>query len=319
MQYYISFVSFMSGRDAVNDFNIIPTFRFVCQGRSTMLDWRTYKGLDVPSYDPIDLDNYKREIQEKQKQQENTTENTTLEIDWSALDITGDTDIAIDSTVKEIDWADVEQEQKQSIEIDFGDDMVVEESATDNTNNHLKQIYEWSNQSIFEDTDMRNAFWNDIVEIEAFFSQRILEKSESSATSTTVEGEIFKEAPSEIRNESLDELNRFNDAVASVLQTVNNPQFRQLLMLKMSKRYVERTTRSLQQKLDLVDKLNENVSGVDARRDELHEKITKLEPEVDMLIARTRKLQEQLQTLISKLIPKERRINIFGEINTILA
>jgi uncharacterized coiled-coil DUF342 family protein len=77
--------------------------------------------------------------------------------------------------------------------------------------------------------------------------------------------------------------------------------------------------KSLQQKLDLVDKLNENVSGVDARRDELHEKITKLEPEIDMLIARTRKLQEQLQTLISKLIPKERRINIFGEINTILA
>jgi hypothetical protein len=304
VQYYISFVSFMSGKDAIQTFDLIPALRFMCQGKSSILEWKEAKGETI-DYDPNELEAY------KPVQLDNTAavESRLAEIDWGFDTSEYNDDIPVETAVKEIDFGDYEFESS-------GD--VVDIEPTISHEDTLKQIYEWKTSSILSDTDTRNLFWNDIVELDAFISQRIIEKSQSSATSTTVEGEIFKNAPVEIQNESFDELNRFKTAVATALDQLHSSRFKQLLSLKTSKRFVERTTRSLNQKLEMINVLTESVSNVDTKREELNEKIIKIEPQMDVLIDKTRSEKEELQERISKLVPKNRRVNIFGDINLIL-
>lgn len=318
MQYYLSFVSFMSGKDAIKNFDSIPVVRFVCQDDSSVLAWKKFRGIQIPNYNAKELENFSNDHQHEKQGKlniESNGDNKTAEIDWSALDLAE----SIVTDQNEINWGNVDIELEKTLEINFDDgssfDMNMIE--TENSTKDLKQIYEWSKESIFANVEIRNEFWNDIIELEAFISQRVIEKGGSSATSTTVEGEIFKDACNEIRNENLDELNRFHVAVRNVLQLLNDERFRQLIMLKTSKRYVDRITKSLQQKREMIDRMNENVYGVDVKRSDLEEGIKKLEPEIDLLIDRTRELQQVLQESISKLV-KGRKINIFGDINIIL-
>ncbi|KAL0477350.1 CDK5 regulatory subunit-associated protein Cdk5rap3 [Acrasis kona] len=292
INYYISFVSFMSGKDAVADFNTLPVLRFLSGGGRTTKQWVAHQNTSSPDQEESVAHNEPFEVKEH-------LNNDIVQIDF------GD-DFNYDGFDENISV-------QGGFEIDFGED----ESEGYITKHELMTPSLDTDQSILNQTDSRNLFVNDLTELYAFVTQRISEKQDTSAVSTTVETQIFQNADEEIRNENMDQLNRFKDAITLVNNIYNDPKFKQLIMIQTSKSFVERVCKSLQQRQEVMGRINESLSGVAAKRESLKEAIVKLEPSINHIINKTRRMQKELQSHISKLV-KGRPVNILGDINIVL-
>jgi hypothetical protein len=179
----------------------------------------------------------------------------------------------------------------------------------------MDKILFMMNESIFSDDEARNTFINDILELEAFFDSRIREKIEAANTANNIDGEIFKNAPTFLQNQSVDQLKRYRKSVEDAVKLVNDERFRQLILIKTSRKYVERITKALKQRLEIIEKLQINIAGVESRRSKFTEKIENMKPQIDKLISETTKAQQFLESNLTVVLKKP--VHIFGEINAL--
>jgi hypothetical protein len=349
-KFYVSFASFMSGKDLLREAYFMPVLKFLLENKEnndlSLYEYKKYRKEIIMDIDPAELEEYREKKEEEAKQKEllqkSKASDVNIEIDWSALDI----DHINNQNSAEIVWneSEIDTDISKTIEIEFGDSLqevnieitqnmvdnsnstpLIESSSGNNMTNNkeneetkeqkMDKILFMMNESIFSDDEARNAFINDILELEAFFDSRIREKIEAANTANNIDGEIFKNAPTFLQNQSVDQLKRYRKSVEDVVKLVNDERFRQLILIKTSTKYVERITKALKQRLEIIEKLQNNIAGVESRRSKFTEKIENMKPQIDKLINEATKAQQFLESNLTAVLKKP--VHIFGEINAL--
>ncbi len=260
-------------------------------------------------------------------------EEVPLQIDWSAIE----TDDAIDNSdsgnVAEIVW-DVTADGSDEIEIESGKVIELGEESLDHLlgqndktaaphdheqqqhqQQHLEQIWQMKNESVFSNDETRNIFMDNMVELESFVDCRIQDKIDAENALNSVDSEIFKSAPKVLQTMSMDQLKRFQKSVKHVVGLLGNDRLKQLLLIKTSKRYRERLARSLRQRIEAIGQLQHNLKSVEEKRREQVSIMEATQPEMDRLVRETIEIQDFLQSRLSEMV--KRPVHIFGEINTL--
>ncbi|KAG2392669.1 hypothetical protein C9374_011394 [Naegleria lovaniensis] len=293
----------------------------------SLYDWKSFNKEELPKYDEDKVQTLigkllKEEESKKQNDVEKepeidfgdfSTDNTNLEIQW-------DTNIEENKEV-EIKFDDVVQEKE--LEIDFGDFSTDQGFSMDDTTTSISQVSNSDNEknnqavaemkmrSFLDSEDIRARFSSNIFQLYAFIQQRLVETSRNS----TLEADIFRNAPQAIKSLSRDELSQFKKVVANIIATLNNPHFKQLVLIKTSKKFVERLVQSLTQKVEIMSKVRSNLESVDSQRISLNSSIKKQQPTLEKLKRQTKEYQQYVQQTLSERLGK--RVLIFGEINKI--
>uniref|UniRef100_A0A3B3BB79 CDK5 regulatory subunit associated protein 3 n=1 Tax=Oryzias melastigma TaxID=30732 RepID=A0A3B3BB79_ORYME len=161
---------------------------------------------------------------------------------------------------------------------------------------------------VLENSQSRSQFIDELMELEAFLTQRIVEMGE--------EGDVvamsqFQLAPSVIQNQTRQHVQEMLSEVQDLLGRLTSLRMQHLFMIQASPRYVERVSDMLRQKLKQADILVLKASTMVERRQEALEEQSRLEPRVDLLALRTRELQKLIEADISKRY-HNRPVNLMG-------
>lgn len=285
----------------------------------SLYDYKVYNKEQIPSFDEQKVEAIIKQMKED-KEKEAKQDSAEPEIDFGDfgddVEIKWDSNVAEDAKELEIKFDDVAQEKE--LEIDFGDFSSgfnmdsVESNVNDEDNN--KAVAEMKSKSFLDPEDIRATFTNNIFQLYAFIHQRYTEvvKNVNSQLNAT----ILSNAPQSITSITKDELNKFKTSTTSLMTTLNNPRFKQLVLIKTSKKYVERLMQSLSQKLEIMSKLRSNLEGLETQRKSLNTSISNQQPAIEKIKKQTKEYQQFLQQSLSDKLSK--RVVIFGEINKIL-
>lgn len=162
-------------------------------------------------------------------------------------------------------------------------------------------------------TQTRNELVDELLELESFFTQRLVEMK---ADSDIVSINQFQSAPALLQMQSSASLSDMQSHVTQLLTELTSQRMHHLFKIKTSPRYVERLADSLQQQLRLADKMDRAALVAQERRAAALTQQRELEPQLENFVQRTRELQQQVAQSISKRY-NDRMVNIMGEINTI--
>jgi hypothetical protein len=296
-----------------NSKDLLTTLQFLVKnGNISHFEWRKDLGFDIPEVDLKLIEKYEKEEEKK---------NEVKEIDWSSLE-----DPTIEKTdIVDIKWEEIETpndmdngfsmddidlvdsgSQSQAFEIDWGD-----EQKKENDEKNVKLVYQMRKESLLENDESRFHFFNDILELESFFQFRISEKSKAQDLLS-----YMKDIPKEISNETKSDLVNHLKAIQTLIQYFNDEKFKELILIKTSEKYVQRTTNNLKQTLELIEKMSKNIVESEKKKKSLEEEIENLQPVVERIVAEIKENQDFLENQISNLL-KGRKINIYGEINKI--
>uniref|UniRef100_A0A3B5L438 CDK5 regulatory subunit associated protein 3 n=1 Tax=Xiphophorus couchianus TaxID=32473 RepID=A0A3B5L438_9TELE len=162
--------------------------------------------------------------------------------------------------------------------------------------------------SILENSQSRSQFIDELMELEAFLTQRVTEMGE--------EGDVvamsqFQLAPSIIQSQTREHIQELLSQVQDLLGRLTSLRMQHLFMIQASPRYVERVSEMLRQKLKQADILVLKAVTMVERREEALQEQSRLEPCVDLLAGRTRELQKLIEADISKRY-HNRPVNLMG-------
>lgn len=295
VEYYTIYTQFVHGQK-----DSIPNLKyFLKNGNSSHYDWRKHFGKEVPKVDMEKLQEYQRKKEEKKE--------IVQEIDWSSLD-----QAPIESDVVDIKWEDNQVHEIKEIDIGFSmDDIEKVDSGKieiDDSEN-FEKVIKMKQETLLENDESRYFFINDLIELEAFYSFKM----------KYTDQEIFlytKNLPKEISLMTKEEIEKYHTSISQVLAICQDSKLKQLLMIKISKKFVERISLSLKQNLDFIEKMKKNISNSQEKKKNLENSIQELKPVIEAIVKETKNYQEFIEKNLSKLFDG-REINIFGEINKI--
>uniref|UniRef100_H2MA78 CDK5 regulatory subunit associated protein 3 n=1 Tax=Oryzias latipes TaxID=8090 RepID=H2MA78_ORYLA len=161
---------------------------------------------------------------------------------------------------------------------------------------------------VLENSQSRSQFIDELMELEAFLTQRIVEMGEEG---DVVSMSQFQLAPSVIQNQTHQHVQEMLSGVQDLLGRLTSLRMQHLFMIQASPRYVERVSDMLRQKLKQADILVLKASTMVEKRQEALEEQSRLEPRVDLLALRTRELQKLIEADISKRY-HNRPVNLMG-------
>uniref|UniRef100_A0A3Q2CX35 CDK5 regulatory subunit associated protein 3 n=1 Tax=Cyprinodon variegatus TaxID=28743 RepID=A0A3Q2CX35_CYPVA len=162
--------------------------------------------------------------------------------------------------------------------------------------------------SILENSQSRSQFIDELMELEAFLTQRVTEMGD--------EGDVvamsqFQLAPSVIQNQTREHIREMLSQVQDLLSRLTSLRMQHLFMIQASPRYVERVSEMLRQKLKQADILVLKAATMAEKRQEALQEQSRLEPRVDLLAGCTRELQKLIEADISKRY-HNRPVNLMG-------
>lgn len=301
VEYYHAFVNFVAQKNiSAEDVCSLISFMIV-NGNATVYQWKTGK---VPT-----------KIEEKVQ---------TIDLEAMA-EITGITD---NGDEVEIDWGDGGADEidfRDDGGIDWGDSGIslsvednvkieVEDSGQENPDGENGGIAAGDEaQTILELTRTRNAFIDELLELQAFLQQRLFElKSEPDIITVNQ----FQSASDIIQSHTKESLGEMLAKVSDIMNDLSSRQMKNLYLIKSSQRYVDRIADSLLQKLQISEKLLNQVSVLKKKSKEAAETQIETLPKLEILVKKTKTLQGQIEKEISSRY-KNRKVNVMGEINTI--
>ncbi|EDO42422.1 predicted protein [Nematostella vectensis] len=334
IQYYKVFIGFVAPSFIPNveesSPEISPLLSYILEhGNTTVYQWRTGKvPTTIKSPELQNLGSEKEDLQAPAEIDWGESAATSEEIDWG--DGGGEIDFGDGGvTSNEIDWG-----HGSAAEIDFGDnsggdgidwgdsaaaiDITLDKSATNGimveSPDDGADVAQGSDaHTLLEDTQTRNMFIDELMELQGFLSQRL---SELRKDSDVVSDTQFQSAPRLIQMQTKKTVEKMLCRVEDVLEQLTNMRVQNLCLLKSSPRYVGRLADSLQQKLRLSEKLLSSAQTMCEKRKEAAEQQRELEPKLDVIRQKTKDMQSQIAGEISKKY-KDRPVNIMGEINSI--
>lgn len=282
---------------------ILPMLTFVQEkGNTTFYEWRTGKVPDVVERPAVEED-----------PPEEATEDS---IDWGDFGKGAETQVVNSGITAEdgIDWGislEPSPEDAASDGIDWGDSepAPIEIEIVDAGTDCPEGVARGEDAlSVLENSQSRNQFIDELMELEAFLTHRITEMGE--------EGDVvamsqFQLAPSVIQRQTREHVREMLSVVQDLLGRLTSLRMQHLFMIQASPRYVERVSEVLRQKMKQADILVLKGATMVERRQEALEEQSRLEPRVDLLAGCTRELQKLIEADISKKYHK-RPVNLMG-------
>ncbi|XP_058713953.1 CDK5 regulatory subunit-associated protein 3 isoform X5 [Poecile atricapillus] len=285
---------------------VLPLLRFVARnGNSSVFRWRT--GLE-----PLRVER-PRLREEPEPPREDT-------IDWGDFpaEPPQDGDIDWGITVEPspqgadgIDWGDEEKGQEGTITaepspqgadgIDWGDGekgqegtITVVEAGTEAP----EAVARGSDAlTLLENPETRNQFLDELMELELFLAQRLLELEDEADVVAMSQLQL---APAVLQGQSGQRLRALLATARDLLGQLCSPSVQHLCMILASPRYVERVTALLRQKLLQSELLLAKRDALAQRRQQALGEQAALEPKLQQLQESTRELQELIEADISK-------------------
>ncbi|XP_032890872.1 CDK5 regulatory subunit-associated protein 3 isoform X2 [Amblyraja radiata] len=162
--------------------------------------------------------------------------------------------------------------------------------------------------SILEQTETRNQFINELMELQVFLTQRIAEMREEADILSINQ---FQTAPAAVQCQDVASSTAMLTLVGDIVQRLTEVKMRHLLLIHASPRYVDRVTELLQQKLKQAEAVGGKQHLMVQKRQESLEEQANLEPKLDLLIQRTKELKKLIEADISKRY-QNRHVNLMG-------
>ncbi|XP_068610580.1 CDK5 regulatory subunit-associated protein 3 isoform X2 [Brachionichthys hirsutus] len=299
IQFYAAFTNFVCEWSEP----VLPMLAFIQKrGNTTFYEWRTgnvptvierpvvEEQPDAVTNDMIDWGNFG-----KATDMQNVTDDITVKdgIDWG---ISLEPDTEQDAGAGGIDWGDTEGSPIEIEIIDAGTDCPEGVARGEDA------------LSILESSQSRSQFIDELMELDAFLSQRVIEMAEEA---DVVAMSQFQLAPSVIQGQSRQHIREMMSHVQSLQSRLTSLRMQHLFMIQASPRYVERVSEVLRQKMKQADILVLKGATMAEKRQEALEEQSRLEPRVDLLAGCTRELQKLIEADISQKYHK-RPVNLMG-------
>uniref|UniRef100_U3ETW8 CDK5 regulatory subunit-associated protein 3 n=1 Tax=Micrurus fulvius TaxID=8637 RepID=U3ETW8_MICFL len=282
---------------------VVPLLRHVqAQGNTTIYEWR--RGVK-----PISVERPKTEEVKKMVEEE--------AIDWGdfgteeTVSVSEATDygISVEGGSEEIDWGislEPEAQEISSSGIDWGD---MKDDMAQILSKDLEGVARGPDAfTLLEMPETRNQFIDELMELEIFLSQRIVEMSEEADILSVSQ---FQRAPPILQDQTKERLETMMAVIQNLIGQLTNLRMQHLFMILASPRYVDRVTEFLHQKMKQANLLLLKKQVMLQKQKEALEEQANLEPKLDLLVEKTRDLQKLIKADISKRY-NGRPVNLMG-------
>eukprot|EP00743_Colponemidia_sp_Colp-15_P003929 GILK01004239.1.p1 GENE.GILK01004239.1~~GILK01004239.1.p1 ORF type:complete len:595 (+),score=160.00 GILK01004239.1:38-1786(+) len=238
-------------------------------------------------------------------------------IDWSATNDTVET--STDGTAATISW-DISANDNPGIVWDMpagetasgGISWDVGDTTTVDNVSVEPAVSAESAQTLFQHTDSRNEILNDLLELETFLQQRLVEMSASDELSFSSQ---FQAAATIVKEQSIDSVQSYLKVIKQAIKTLMSPQTNQLLMISQSPKFLDRLVSMLQQQSDFASKQLQTATALEKKKDECLRVISVSQSQLEKLVDSVIELKRQVESSMAKLF--DRKVHIVGEINKI--
>ncbi|NXA42199.1 CK5P3 protein, partial [Eudromia elegans] len=269
---------------------VTPLLRHVAKrDNTTVYEWRT--GLE-----PVQVE--RPQVEETPEQPREDT------IDWGDLVLEptpGSTSVDGGAQGDEIDWGiTLEPSPQQDDGIDWGDgeggraQITVLEAGTE-----VPEGVACGSDALtlLENAETRSQFVDELMELELFLSQRLVEMSEEA---DVVAVSQFQTAPAVLQGQSSARVGSLLASTQALIGQLGTRRMQHLFMILASPRYVDRVSELLRQKLKQAELLLLKKETMSQQRQEALAEQGALEPKLDRLLEKTKELQKLIEADISK-------------------
>ncbi|NXH23312.1 CK5P3 protein, partial [Bucco capensis] len=286
---------------------VVPMLRHVgLRGNTTVYEWRTglqplrlerpqlqeevlEKVLEQPKEDTIDWGDFPLESSKVDGSSAADGRAQGEEIDWG---------ITLEPEPKDdgIDWGDGESEEVQIIVLGAGTEVPEGVACGSDA------------LTLLENTQTRSQFIDELMELELFLCQRLLEMEEEA---DIVAISQFQLAPAVLQGQSSARVSSLLASTRALLGQLCTRSMQHLFMILASPRYVDRVSELLRQKLKQAELLLAKKELMRLKREEALAEQGALEPKLDRLMEKTKELQKLIEADISKRY-SGRPVNLMG-------
>ncbi|XP_053118227.1 CDK5 regulatory subunit-associated protein 3 isoform X2 [Hemicordylus capensis] len=221
-----------------------------------------------------------------------SVEGASEEIDWG-ISLESDTQ---ESNAACIDWGDGSDDIAQIMVLEDGSEVPEEVARGPDA------------LTLLETPETRNQFIDELMELEIFLSQRIVETNEEADILSVSQ---FQLAPPILQDQTKEKLEVMVTAIQDLIGRLTSLRMQHLFMILASPRYVDRVTELLHQKLKQADLLLLKKELMVQKRQEALEEQGTLEPKLDHLVQKTKELQKLIEADVSKRY-NGRPVNLMG-------
>lgn len=310
--YYVSFLNFTLKE--VKDHETLPLLKHIIEkGNTSTYEWRTGEPPDVVEVKTpsilLDVDCTSSDTPDDQIDFGDFNAPSESGDDRSSISPNGDF-VHVDRDECKADNGD---------QIDFGDSEINWDiSVVDTPEASLPTPSESEGNKIARGTDAlsvleneatREGFYNDLLELETFLEQRMLEVDSSSGD--ILASNLFQNAPSILQMQSADAIKQMLSSVKNISSQLMTTKLKHLYLIKSSPRYVDRLVDSLKSKLETAEKMIECQKVVKVKYHEAIDEQASIEPKIKLIVEKTKVLLSQVEKDISKRY-KNRPVNIMG-------
>ncbi|KAM9657288.1 CDK5 regulatory subunit-associated protein 3 isoform 2-T2 [Morphnus guianensis] len=281
---------------------VVPLLRHVGKrGNTTVYEWRT-------GFQPLRVE--RPEVEEVPEQPKEDT------IDWGDFRLEPtrvDDGAAADGGAQgeEIDWGITLEPGPQDDGIDWGDgeseeaQITVLEAGTEVP----EGVASGSDAlTLLENSETRSQFIDELMELELFLSQRLVEMEEEA---DIVAVSQFQLAPAVLQGQTSAHVGSLLATTRALLGQLCTRSMQHLFMILASPRYVDRVSELLRQKLKQAELLLAKKEMMSQKRQEALAEQGALEPKLDRLLEKTKELQKLIEADISKRY-SGRPVNLMG-------
>ncbi|XP_068775480.1 CDK5 regulatory subunit-associated protein 3 isoform X3 [Struthio camelus] len=282
---------------------VVPLLRhMVKRGNTTVYEWRT--GLEPTRVERPEVE----EVPEQPKEDA---------IDWGdfTLEPTMVTDgAAADGGAQgeEIDWGiELEPSPQQDDGIDWGDSesdgvqITVLEAGTEVPEGVARGA---DALTLLENPETRSQFIDELMELELFLSQRLVEMGEEADVLAVSQ---FQLAPAMLQGQTSARVGSLLATTQALIGQLSTRRMQHLFMILASPRYVDRVSELLRQKLKQAELLVVKKEMMSQKRQEALAEQGALEPKLDRLLEKTKELQKLIEADVSKRY-SGRPVNLMG-------
>ena len=151
-----------------------------------------------------------------------------------------------------------------------------------------------------------------LLELESFLTMRIQEMANEENLFSMIQIDV----PIILQMQTYETLTSMKYSVSEAVNDMMDSRTQHLYHIKYSPSYVDILTASLQQKLNVVDRVRKNKKLLEEKISQTKEDVKQLIPSIDKIIESTRTLQKQIEEDVSKKY-KNRQVNIIGGVNVL--
>ncbi|NXI38948.1 CK5P3 protein, partial [Galbula dea] len=162
--------------------------------------------------------------------------------------------------------------------------------------------------TLLENTETRSQFLDELMELELFLSQRLVEMEEEA---DIVAMSQFQLAPAVLQGQTSAHVGSLLATTRALLSQFCTRSMQHLFMILASPRYVDRVSELLRQKLKQAELLLTKKEVMRQKREEALAEQGALEPKLDRLMEKTKELQKLIEADISKRY-SGRPVNLMG-------